>query len=506
MLHAQIAPLMEQALVLYKQMNAFDPLEPVLGPAQQALANLAEEVSFPVDQLKFVIVVLLGYVFAIIHRSLGNRPALKHVVSLLGGFLTGWFCMAGLMAHSLVSALVVYTLVYILRGRSMPYIVFAITMLYLLANHMERQWNAYGAWNLDHTGPQMVLTIKLTAFAFNVQDGRDLADSKRAEKMSAAHKARALRKMPSLLEFLGFVYFFGAFHAGPAFEMSEYLAVTNLTAFNKLGKKRSVTHPPSSVLPALSRVLQALLCIAIMMKATAFFSIDFLATDEFYAMPLFQRVYYVWFAVALTRHKYYFGWKLAEGSCILAGFGFRYDEDSKKISWDGVSNVNILGVELATNMKGVTDSWNSCTGAWLYNYIYTRVPFGKGVASLCTYTMSAVWHGFYPGYYITFISGAAITTLARHLRRRLRFRFVTKKDGKEVAKPTKMVYDFITWIGTSFALNYITMPFLLLDLPRSWGTLVSTNFAGYLLLLALLPLLFILKGDPSKRKSKKKSS
>jgi len=37
--------------------------------------------------------------------------------------------------------------------------------------------------------------------------------------------------MPSLLEYFGFIYFFGSFLAGPALEIKEYLEFTDMTLF-----------------------------------------------------------------------------------------------------------------------------------------------------------------------------------------------------------------------------------------------------------------------------------
>lgn len=51
------------------------------------------------------------------------------------------------------------------------------------------------------------------------------------------------------------------------------------------------------------------------------------------------------------------------------------------------------------------------TNKWLRMIVYERVP--KKYGTLLTFSLSALWHGFYPGYYVTFISGALIVTAAR---------------------------------------------------------------------------------------------
>lgn len=50
------------------------------------------------------------------------------------------------------------------------------------------------------------------------------------------------------------------------------------------------------------------------------------------------------------------------------------------------------------------------TNRWLRMIVYERV---NNYATILTYALSAVWHGFYPGYYLTFASGALFTFAAR---------------------------------------------------------------------------------------------
>jgi hypothetical protein len=53
----------------------------------------------------------------------------------------------------------------------------------------------------DVTGPQMVLVMKLSTFAWNVQDGR-----RQVEKLDKWQKDFRVVEFPSILEFLGYAY------------------------------------------------------------------------------------------------------------------------------------------------------------------------------------------------------------------------------------------------------------------------------------------------------------
>jgi lysophospholipid acyltransferase len=49
---------------------------------------------------------------------------------------------------------------------------------------------------------------------------------------------------------------------------------------------------------------------------------------------------------------------------------------------------------------------------WLKNYVFIRVIRRDGGSKMIflptffTFTVAAIWHGFYPGYFIFFLSGA----------------------------------------------------------------------------------------------------
>ena len=104
----------------------------------------------------------------------------------------------------------------------------------------------------------------------------------------------------------------------------------------------------------------------------------------------------MWCTALCVRFKYYFAWQVAEGSAILSGFGY----DSKTSGWNNVANMDIVSFEGAQSIRNASRSWNQQTQSWLERYVYTR----SGNSLALTYFVSALWHGFYPGYYFFFMS------------------------------------------------------------------------------------------------------
>jgi len=108
---------------------------------------------------------------------------------------------------------------------------------------------------------------------------------------------------------------------------------------------------------------------------------------------------------------------MSEGSCILSGLGFNGYNPDGSVRWDRVTNVSPLALETAQNNKEYLEVWNQNTNKWLRNYVYLRVtPRGKKPgfrSAMATFITSAVWHGFYPGYYLTFVTAGLIQTCGK---------------------------------------------------------------------------------------------
>jgi hypothetical protein len=65
---------------------------------------------------------------------------------------------------------------------------------------------------------------------------------------------------------------------------------------------------------------------------------------------------------------------------------------------------------MGLSLRDSVSDWNKGTSTWLRLLVYERATKFRTIQ---TYTLSAVWHGFHPGYYLTFLSGALFTVSAR---------------------------------------------------------------------------------------------
>lgn len=147
-------------------------------------------------------------------------------------------------------------------------------------------------------------------------------------------------------------------------------------------------------------------------------------------------------------------------------------------------------------MKESIEHWNKGTNRWLRSIVYERM---KCYRLVLTYTLSAVWHGFYPGYYLTFANGAFFTIVARTARRHIRPHFLGSKNKK-------FLYDALTFIATRVSMAYITFSFVLLEFLPSIRLYLYLYMFPHLVGLAIIAIAPHLPRIPSHKETADKKS
>ncbi|KAF1974528.1 MBOAT-domain-containing protein [Bimuria novae-zelandiae CBS 107.79] len=423
------------------------------------------------DELKLVFTFYLSFPLAAVLKRIPDKaPWQKNVfiiaVSLF--YLVGLFSFWDGLLTLAISAYGAYFIAAKINSPLMPWIGFVFLMGHMSVSHIVRQ-RTNDPSTADITGAQMVMVMKLTAFCWNVQDGR-LPDS----ELSDFQKEHAVRNLPNLLDYTGYFLFFPALMAGPAFDYCDYSRYISTTMFtlppgvdsSKAPPTRKKRKIPRSGTPATIKGIIGSLWIFAFLKFSSWYPVDMYLSDEFMKYGFLRRVWLLYMLGLTTRMKYYGVWSLSEGGCILAGIGYNgIDPATGRAKWDRLTNIKPMEVELAQNTRAYLGGWNLNTNSWLRNYMYLRVtPKGKKPgfrATLATFVTSAFWHGFYPGYYLAFILASLLQTIAKNARRLIRPLFMTP-DGKEPL-PSKRYYDIFTWLLTQVVFAYTVAPFILLS-------------------------------------------
>lgn len=337
-------------------------------------------------------------------------------------YLVGLFDLWAGVRTILISSIGAYAIAAYVEGPYMPWVGFVFLMGHMSFNHIYRQI-ANDASSVDITGVQMVMVMKLTAFCWNVWDG------KQPDKdLNDYQKDRALRQLPTILDYAGFVLFFPSLFAGPSFDYADYRRWIETSMFElppgtdptKAPATRKKRKIPRSGTPAAWKAAVGLLWIVAFLQFSSLYNTNVVLADSFKEYSLLRRVWNIHMLGFTTRMKYYGVWSLTEGACILSGIGFKgIDPKTGKADWSRLQNVKPMAIELAQNSHAYLGNWNINTNMWLRNYMYLRVtPKGKKPgfrASMATFVTSAFWHGFYPGYYMAFVFASFIQNVAKSM-------------------------------------------------------------------------------------------
>ncbi|KIV89225.1 hypothetical protein PV10_08811 [Exophiala mesophila] len=453
---------------------------------------VSKSIGAATDELKLIFCFLVSYpLAALLKRIPDNRPQYKNlfIVAVSLFFFTGLFDLHDGLRTFLYSAAGTYAITRWIDGSLMPWLNFVYLMGYMSISHIVRQrLNDPSA--VDITGGQMVLVIKLSSYGWNVHDGR--LDPK---LMTDTQKDRAVYTIPSLLDYAGYVFFFPSLWTGPAFDFVDYQRWLQTSMFDvppgtKAPPTKGKRRIPRSGTPAMYKLVTGLVWLVLYLKFSAWYNVPLILSDKYMSCSFLRRVWILHMLGFTSRLKYYAVWTMTEGACILSGLGYNgTDPITGKARWDRLENVDAWGIETAQNSRAYLDSWNKNTNKWLRNYVYLRVtPKGKKPgfrATLATFITSAFWHGFYPGYYLTFVLGAFIQTVAKNFRRYVRPFFLTP-DG---TKPTKykIYYDIASYFITQTAFCFTTAPFVILGFNDSilvWARVYFYAVIGIIVSLA----------------------
>lgn len=442
------------------------------------------------DELKLVFSFYLSYPLAAVLKRIPDKDPWKKntfIVAVGVFYLVGLFDLWDGIRTLSISAGGAYLIASKIKSPYMPWIGFVFLMAHMSYNHIHRQL-LNDPSVVDITGAQMVMIMKLTAFCWNVQDGR-LPES----ELSDFQKEHAVRTIPSILDYAGYVLFFPGLMGGPAFDYCDYSQYITTSMFtlppgtdpSKAPPTRKKRKIPRSGTPATIKGLYGTIWIFLFLQFGGIYNTELLLGDQFTTYWLPRKVWILYMFGLTTRMKYYGVWSLSEGACILSGIGYNgLDATSGRARWDRLTNIKPMEIEFAQNTRAFLGSWNINTNLWLRNYMYLRVtPKGQKPgfrATLATFVTSAFWHGFYPGYYLAFVLAAFLQTVAKNGRRLIRPLFMTP-DGK-TPLPTKKYYDIFTLLVTQIAFAFTVVPFVVLSFSGSmkvWGrvyfyTLVCT--------------------------------
>ncbi|KAG2225806.1 hypothetical protein INT45_007050 [Circinella minor] len=243
---------------------------------ESVAARMGDQISG--DHLKLVICVITSLPLAVVYRTLPPKsPTIRHLFSIFHAITTMVFVLKFYTdaLHIGLTGLFTYVFMKYYRGKRIAYINFIFVMISLSICHLDRKINGLeGSSKLDYSAPLMVAIIKFSSFGFNVTDGRKTATSG-TTTINAYNERMKIAKYPSLIEYFGWICFFGGFFmVGPTSEYMDYYRFTNTFSFSK-------EKYMSPYIPALRHIIVGIGSAAIVVLVGDKFSYTRMLEDSF---------------------------------------------------------------------------------------------------------------------------------------------------------------------------------------------------------------------------------
>ena len=164
------------------------------------------------------------------------------------------------------------------------------------AVHIHRLIYDYGNYTLDISGPLMINTQKLTAFAFAFYDGYRSQRSDGKSKLTDDQDKQKIVEIPNLLEYFSFIFYFQGIIVGPLCFYHDYIHF--ITGENLKNFKQ-----PSNVRPVIFKLLHCSFWAGILLFWTPKYTVDYNLSETMIKASWIHRLAYLQFSTFCTRAK-----------------------------------------------------------------------------------------------------------------------------------------------------------------------------------------------------------
>ena len=373
--------------------------------------NIAEQLSkiikAPANQISLILTMLCVIPFCFLNYLIHGKRA-RLLYSFILGFLFQYSIYKLNTIHILVSGIFTFLFIKYFGRKYSAFYVFVGSLLYLSYLHIERMFRTDKSWKVDDpTTIYMMSICKFSSLAFSYEDGM----KKDEEMKNRHHREYRVYERPSLLEVLSFIYFYPTAIIGPSIEFKDFINfMTETDCYSKLGENIFYILTQGTLY-----FIGSFICMAFYAILAVKLPVAKVVEEDFGQHNLLYVLAYIYFCIPGVRARYYSGWLLSYSTVIYTGIAYteKKDEKSGQIikSVEKGSYGSIVTCEWAINPKQSMIDWNQTIHLWLKYNVYTRTininrkPFKDNwaLASFLTFISSAVWHGFYLTYYLTFV-------------------------------------------------------------------------------------------------------
>lgn len=168
---------------------------------------------------------------------------------------------------------------------------------------------------------------------------------------------------------------------------------------------------------------------------------------------------------------------------------------NEEFSFETIHNMNILKLEKCQSVRTAMKAWNGCIQYWMGVYVYKRFPM-KRLRTIVTLALSAVWHGWAPGYFFC-ICQIPLFMLTDDIA----MKFYHQSEENSLAKKA---WYMLLWYEKTTCMAYLGMSFLLLGFHETMHYYKAVYFSGHVVALLLYITVLCLKPYVLKRTAETK--
>ncbi|XP_026670048.1 lysophospholipid acyltransferase 7 [Ceratina calcarata] len=331
----------------------------------------------------------------------------------------------------------------------------------------------------------MIMTLKISGLAFeiNAADGRDDAQDD-VEGVSS----KALKNV-GITDVFHYGFSYMGLLTGPYYRYRTYWDHLHRPFYK-------CVDPWTLTLPKLQAIVVYCVLFLIM---NYLYPVNYVLTEEYAEQSFLYRHFYMYPTFAVFRLRMYIGMGLAECACQMAGLGaypaksnplpgmgpkdyMRIEKElpedlrADECNFNAVYNMDVKRLETCMSVRTAMKAWNGCIQYYFGVYVYKRFPY-KSLRTLVTLTLSAIWHGWAPGYFIC-ICQIPLFMLTDDL--------VTKfYRQNEEATFSNTLWYMLGWYEKTTCMAYLGVPFLLLGFEDCMHYYKQVYFSGHIVALLM---------------------
>lgn len=362
--------------------------------------EITKKLIFIVTYIGPTVVVILADLF-LYPFSRYILPRLKYKQNVWVQFIIGFSLSLFIFKSQTIIPVVMAFVQYFLLDKN-PLYEIIVSFLFSSAIHIYCMVTISKGWQWMVNSITMIMFEKGWMTAVNIYYGQKI---KRGEKVRPALLQTSLEKKPPLLEWFTYCFTpFGAF-SGPitCYKIQEY-------TFG-VGERPRISDDSRSHKEAQKKFYLTPLLIVLSYLSMKYANIEFYSRPIYVNAPLILKVPLLVFCALLHTIKYYSAWHSVEAGIYETGAA-----ESGIGQFDDISNLTVWEV-LMSDSNGIwLQRWNHTAHLfWKHYLLYPLLDKGVKyqIANYSTFIGSALWHGFYPVYYMLLPEMLAASTADR---------------------------------------------------------------------------------------------